>query len=204
MYLHGCNYLGAGNLGPGSDWVRDYQVPFNNNILAPAAELAKTDPATAYQNLSAGFARIQADAVAWVSSMPQQARGMAQSRVDGWKSSDWPLIQGFLTDWSHKANTMPTAPAAAPTLLQVTGPAAGPVMTYTQPALPGIPSGGAAGTFVPTSAPPSDVFGDVAPAAQGGLFPPELTEWLPWVAGAALLGFLLTGGCNRSNRANRS
>jgi len=169
--------LGSSN----TDWVNGYQNPFNKGPLARAAALAATDKAGAYAILAPAFSKIQADAVAFI-----QTHGSAgQKTIDGWKQSDFPLINGFLSDWAQAAATVPQAQfvSTIPADVQpaLTAPAIG-VPIYS-------PGGGA--TYIPAAG-GGGVVNVTAPAAGGGDLSSMLTEWGPWLAGAAVLGFLLS------------
>lgn len=177
-------------------WVNQYQAPFNANYLVPAVALGQTDPASAYAMLAPAFAKIQNDAIAFVNSFPAgQMRSSAQATIDGWKK-DWPLITSNLSKWQPSAASV-SAIVAAPagstqptTILQdqapgVYGPAA--------PSIFGGAAQGAAASYLPSPASVNVSTGAPAAADTGN----TLMDWLPWIAGAAAVGFLLTSSRGR-------
>lgn len=173
-----------------TDWVNKYQNPFNNNYLFPAAKLGETDPAGAYAMLAPAFAKIQADAIAFVAAAGD--KGAAQQTIDGWKK-DWPLINGFLTKWQAAA---PAAIVAAP----AQGGTAQPTTIFqdqSAPAVYGSPAvyggGSSAPAYMPASSPAVNITTAPAAAAAGDLTA-TLTEYAPWIAGAAIVGLLLSRG----------
>lgn len=163
-------------------WVNNYQNPFNQNSLFPAAEIGKTDPARAYNILKPAFDKIKSDAVAFVNQYTGFLRTSAQATIDRWKTSDWPLIQGFLDSWSS-AVSIPqttTAPAVTP-VTQTSGCEAGicgPVAPTTPLAPVQTGSPGFGGVVNTT---PSGGGTTVAPYSPlpGGLAPSPYTSGLP-------------------------
>lgn len=189
-FLQGIQPTTTGNQGPGLDsWVSKYQVPFNDNVLFPAAKRGTTDPAGAYAMLAPAYQKIRADAIAWVNSFPDSMKSSAQSKIDGW-SKDWPLIEGFLSRWAPAAAAPIALPAGAgvdqpTTIFQDQAPA-----VYGQPGVYGPAPAQGATTYLPAGAPTVNVTtGAAAPAAAAGLM-----EYLPWIAGAAVVGLLMTSG----------
>jgi hypothetical protein len=165
-------------------WVNGFQNPFNVNVLFPAAELAKRDKAAAYAMLAPAFAKIQADAVAFVN----QNGHASQATITGWQNSDFGLIQGFLRDWSQ-AGPVPagsTAPVSIPLVYDDQAPA---ITGGQVPAIYGpVSSPGGGATYLPGA--PASVTVQTGGAAAGA--GSMLEEWAPWIAGAAVLGFLLS------------
>lgn len=187
-FLQGCGSCGGGLGSYNTDWVNKYQNPFNNNYLFPAAKLGETDPAGAYAMLAPAFARIQSDAIAFVANAANKSE--AQQTIDGWKK-DWPLINGFLSKWAA------TAPAAI-VALPAAGGTSQPTNLFQDMAptvyggLPTIFGGGpSTPTYYPASSPAVNITTAPAAAAAGDLSA-TLTEYAPWIAGAAIVGFLLS------------
>lgn len=177
-YLSG---LGSSN----TDWVNGYQNPFNKGPLASSAAMAAAgNKAGAFAILAPAFAKIQNDAVQFI-----QTHGSAgQKTIDGWKQSDFPLINGFLNDWATAAATVPQAQ------LVVASPAGDYVQpTITAPAI-GVPvtAPGGGATYIPAAGGGGVVNVTAPAAAGGGDLSSMLSEWGPWLAGAAVLGFLLS------------
>lgn len=172
-------------------WVNNYQAPFNKNILVPAAARGTTDPAGAYAMLAPAFNKIKNDAIAFVASYPASMRSMAQGTIDGWKK-DFPLIEGFLNRWAPAAAAPIALPAGAgvdqpTTIFQDQAPA-----VYGQPGVYGQGPSQGATTYLPAAAPVINVTTAGAPGAASGLM-----EYLPWIAGAAVVGLLLSNGSRR-------
>jgi hypothetical protein len=201
-FLQGCCDRGLGSMpghlasmpghlaGMGSyntDWVSKYQNPFNNNYLFPAAKLGDTDPAAAYAMLAPAFAQIQSDAIAFVNRAPD--KGAAQATIDGWKK-DWPLINGFLSKWQAAA---PAAIVALPAAGGMTQPTT--IFQDQAPAVyggtPVFSGGGSAPSYIPAGSPAVNITTAPAAAAAGDLTS-TLTEYAPWIAGAAIVGYLLS------------
>jgi hypothetical protein len=209
MYLGGnggfmeYNFLqGAGGATTGSNpypglstnqaWVNNFQDPFNKNVLTPAAAQGVNDPAGAYAVLAPAYAQIRNQAVAFVASYPASMQPAAQTTINGW-SKDWPLIEGFLARWQGAA---PSAVVAAPaagaqptTIFQDQAPAIyGPV----NPSVFAASSPGSPAPYLPAA--PANV-NVTTPAATD--WSATLTEYLPWIAGAAAVGLVFFSGGRR-------
>ena len=175
-------------------WVTNYQDPFNKNVLTPAAAMGQTNPAGAYAMLAPAFAKIKNDAINFVATALPSQQSDAKATIEGWKK-DWPLIQGFLDAWAPAAAAaQPTAVVASPagstqpsTIFQDQGAPA----VYSNPSIftPAAPS-----VSTPYQAPATV---NVSTPAGGGLdvgqmFAAGLSDYVPWIAGAVVLGLLLS------------
>jgi hypothetical protein len=174
-----------------TQWVSGYQDPFNKNYLIPAVALGQTDPAGAYAMLAPAYAKIRADAVTFVNAAGDKAA--AQTTINGW-AKDWPLIEGNLNKWAAAA---PSAVVAAPA-------ASTQPTTIFQDSAPAVYSGGSAPAIYGPALPSQVVpYNPAAPASvnvttgPAGDLSSTLTEYLPWIAGAAVVGLLLTSGGKR-------
>jgi hypothetical protein len=196
MYMHGGFPAGDYHFLQGfgsynSMWVSGYQDPFNKNYLVPAVALGQTNPAGAYAMLAPAYAKIRADAVAFVNKAPDKAA--AQQTIDGW-AKDWPLIESNLNNWAAAA---PSAVVAAPA-------ASAQPTTIFQDSAPTVYGGGSAPAIYGPAQPSQVVpYNPAAPASVNVTTGPGtdlssmLTEYLPWIAGAAVVGLLLTSGGSR-------